>query len=326
MEWLVYPLMLIGFVALIKGADFLVEGSSSLAKRFGISDLVVGLTIVSLGTSMPEMVVTILSVIEGKPDVGVGNVMGSNISNILLILGITAIIRKLSVSRSTVYSEIPFSILAAFVVGYVANTHVFLPGNDKLQIDRIEGLVVLSFLAVFFMYITTLIAEEKKQASKTDPIETYELMSVSKSVIYILVGIVLLFVGGKWVVDGAIALATWMQMSEAFISLTIIAIGTSLPELITSIVAARKGNADVAIGNVVGSNIINLLWILGLSSTILPTPLNPISNQDLYVVVLASVMLLVLMAVSKKHELKRWHGFVLVGMYVAYTVFLINRG
>lgn len=325
MEFLVYPLMLVGFYALIKGADFLVDGSSSIAKRFGISDLVVGLTIVSLGTSMPEMVVTILSVLEGKPDVGVGNVLGSNISNILLILGITASIRTLNVSRSTVYSEIPFSILAAMVIGYVANTNVFKSSFTGLGIDRFEGVVVLMFLGIFFLYITTLIAEERKADKTLNGGPTYTIMSLPKSIGLILAGMALLFVGGKWVVDGAIALAKLMQMSEAFISLTIIAIGTSLPELMTSIVAARKGNADVAIGNVVGSNIINLLWILGLSSVILPTPMNVISNQDIYVVVLASLMLLIFMGISKRHAILRWHGVFLIGMYVLYTIFLIFR-
>ncbi|MCB0646192.1 MAG: calcium/sodium antiporter [Saprospiraceae bacterium] len=325
MEFLVYPLMLVGFYGLIKGADFLVDGSSSIAKRFGISDLVVGLTIVSLGTSMPEMVVTILSVVEGKPDVGVGNVLGSNISNILLILGITATIRTLNVSRSTVYSEIPFSILAAMVIGFVANTNVFKSSFTGLGIDRFEGVVVLMFLGIFFLYITTLIAEERKADKTLTGGPSYTMMSLPKSIGLILAGMALLFVGGKWVVDGAIALAKLMQMSEAFISLTIIAIGTSLPELMTSIVAAKKGNADVAIGNVVGSNIINLLWILGLSSVILPTPMNVISNQDIYVVVLASLMLLIFMGISKRHAILRWHGVFLIAMYVLYTLFLIFR-
>ena len=320
-----YPLMLVGFYGLIKGADFLVDGSSSIAKRFGISDLVVGLTIVSLGTSMPEMVVTILSVVEGKPDVGVGNVLGSNISNILLILGITATIRTLNVSRSTVYSEIPFSILAAMVIGFVANTNVFKSSFTGLGIDRFEGVVVLMFLGIFFLYITTLIAEERKADKTLTGGPSYTMMSLPKSIGLILAGMALLFVGGKWVVDGAIALAKLMQMSEAFISLTIIAIGTSLPELMTSIVAAKKGNADVAIGNVVGSNIINLLWILGLSSVILPTPMNVISNQDIYVVVLASLMLLIFMGISKRHAILRWHGVFLIAMYVLYTLFLIFR-
>ena len=320
-----YPLMLVGFYGLIKGADFLLDGSSSIAKRFGISDLVVGLTIVSLGTSMPEMVVTILSVVEGKPDVGVGNVLGSNISNILLILGITATIRTLNVSRSTVYSEIPFSILAAMVIGFVANTNVFKSSFTGLGIDRFEGVVVLMFLGIFFLYITTLIAEERKADKTLTGGPSYTMMSLPKSIGLILAGMALLFVGGKWVVDGAIALAKLMQMSEAFISLTIIAIGTSLPELMTSIVAAKKGNADVAIGNVVGSNIINLLWILGLSSVILPTPMNVISNQDIYVVVLASLMLLIFMGISKRHAILRWHGVFLIAMYVLYTLFLIFR-
>lgn len=318
--------MLVGFISLIKGADFLVDGATSLAKRYGISDLVVGLTIVSFGTSMPEMVVTIMAVIDGKPEVGVGNILGSNITNVLLILGITSIIRTLHVNRSTVYSEIPFSILAALMVGFVANTQVFPSTLVGLGIDRLEGCILLGFLVVFFLYITNLIKQEKLVKPEISDDIAYELLPVGKSVIWILIGVVLLFIGGKWVVDGAIALAKLLNMSESFISLTIIAIGTSLPELITSIVAARKGNADVAIGNVVGSNIINILWILGLSAFIMPIPMQKTSNEDIYVVVLASVMLLLLMAISKKNILVRWHGFVLVGMYVAYTIFLVFRG
>ena len=318
--------MILGFVALIKGADFLVEGASSLAKRFGISDLVVGLTIVSLGTSMPELIVTMLATFQGNSEVGMGNVLGSNIANILLILGVTVMVAPINVKKTTVFSEIPFSIIAALLVGFVANTNIFIPANSTLQIDQFEGGLILLFFIIFSIYIITLVIQDKvKMDTESSGIE-FGHLSVWKSIVYIVVGCILLFIGGKWVVDGAIALAKVFNMSESFISLTIIAVGTSLPELITSVVAARKGNADVAIGNVIGSNILNLLWILGLSSVFVAIPIKSVSNQDILVVVLSSVLLLMLMSVSRKSMVKRWHGVVLVSCYILYTGFLIWRG
>lgn len=323
---MIYILMLFGFVALIKGADMLVEGASSLAKGFGISDLVVGLTIVSLGTSMPELIVTMMATIQGNAEVGVGNILGSNIANILLILGVTVLLVPINVQKTTVFSEIPFSIIAALLVGFVANTHIFSPQNDTLQIDRLEGGFIILFFVIFSIYILSLMIEDKvKVDTESSGIEIGHL-PVWKSIIFIIAGCVLLFLGGKFVVDGAVGLAQFFKMSESFISLTIIAIGTSLPEFITSVVAAKKGNADVAIGNVIGSNILNILFILGLSSVILPIPIQNASNQDILVVVLSSVLLLILMAISRKSMLKRWHGVVLVSCYILYTCFLIWRG
>ncbi len=318
--------MLFGFVALIKGADILVEGASSLAKRFGISDLVVGLTIVSLGTSMPELIVTMMATFQGNAEVGVGNILGSNIANILLILGITVMFIPINVQKTTVFSEIPFSIIAALLVGFVANTHIFTAHSDVLQIDRMEGGLIILFFVTFSIYIVSLVIEDKVNLdTESSGIEIGHL-PVWKAIVFILGGCVLLFLGGKFVVDGAIALAKFFNMSESFISLTIIAVGTSLPELITSVVAARKGNADVAIGNVIGSNILNILFILGLSSVVLPIPIQDASNQDILVVVLSSVLLLMLMAISRKSMLKRWHGVVLITCYIMYTGFLIWRG
>lgn len=318
--------MLFGFVALIKGADMLVEGASSLAKGFGISDLVVGLTIVSLGTSMPELIVTMMATVQGNAEVGVGNILGSNIANILLILGVTVLFVPINVQKTTVFSEIPFSIIAALLVGFIANTHIFSPNNPALQIDRFEGSLIILFFVIFSIYIVSLMIEDKvKVDTESSGIEIGHL-PVWKSIIFIIAGCVLLFLGGKFVVDGAVGLAQFFKMSESFISLTIIAIGTSLPEFITSVVAAKKGNADVAIGNVIGSNILNILFILGLSSVILPIPIQNASNQDILVVVLSSVLLLILMAISRKSMLKRWHGVVLVSCYILYTCFLIWRG
>lgn len=318
--------MLFGFVALIKGADMLVEGASSLAKGFGISDLVVGLTIVSLGTSMPELIVTMMATVQGNAEVGVGNILGSNIANILLILGVTVLFVPINVQKTTVFSEIPFSIIAALLVGFIANTHIFSPNNPALQIDRFEGSLIILFFVIFSIYIVSLMIEDKvKVDTESSGIEIGHL-PVWKSIIFIIAGCVLLFLGGKFVVDGAVGLAQFFKMSESFISLTIIAIGTSLPEFITSVVAAKKGNADVAIGNVIGSNILNILFILGLSSVILPIPIQNASNQDILVVVLSSVLLLILMSISRKSMLKRWHGVVLVSCYILYTGFLIWRG
>src|SRR6056300_1169414 len=270
-------LFVLGFLILIKGADYLVDGSSSFASKYNISNLIIGLTIVSFGTSAPELIINILASFSGSSDIAVGNVLGSNIANIFLILGITALISNLPLKKSTVFSEIPFTLLAVFLVGFLANIDIFdkVPG---LLLSQIEGIILLTFFVLFLGYIFILSKEDD------DIVEDVELgLSKGKSIIYIIVGMLGLFFGGKWVVDGALEFATHFDLSESFVGLTVVSLGTSLPELVTSVNAAKKGNSDIAVGNIVGSNIFNLLWILGVSATIKELTFTLESNIDILV-------------------------------------------
>lgn len=309
---------------LIKGADFLVEGASNIAAKLGVSDLVVGLTIVSFGTSMPELIVNIMASFNGNTDIAIGNVLGSNIANILLILGCAAVIRTLPAQNNTVIAEIPFSLSAILLVGFLANANLWGAKDTILGLSRMDGFLILLFFALFFAYIFQMVRRDK--ADQLNKVSMHKPVNMLKESGFVILGIIMLFLGGKWVVDGAVDIAGRMGMSEAFIGLTVIAIGTSLPELVTSVVAARKGNVDVAVGNVVGSNIFNVLWILGLSSVINPLPFNKAANFDVLIVVFSTALILVLMVISKKQEIKRWHGIIFLSSYIAYLTFLVYRG
>jgi len=333
---LTYALFLVGFFLLVKGGDVLVEGSVSLARRRGISDMVVGLTIVSFGTSAPELVVNVVSSFGGSSEIAIGNVIGSNIANILLIIGITAIICDLPLKRDTLLSEIPFSLSAAVLVGFLANASLF-EGKRSLLISRGDGMVMLFFFVLFMAYVFRIARESDDEptepevstadggdddgdAMKRPPLPT------SKAVACIVGGVVALFLGGKFVVDGAIALARLVGMSETFIGLTVVAVGTSLPELVTSIVAASKQNVDIAVGNAIGSNIFNILWILGISAVIEPLPFDVVTNHDILVLIFASSLLILALATGKRNAIDRHDGFVFVLLYVVYTIFCIKRG
>lgn len=309
-----------GFVALIKGADFLVAGSSSLASRFGVSALVIGLTIVSFGTSAPELIVNLLASYNGSTDIAIGNVLGSNIANILLILGISAAIYPLVVGRGTVYKEIPFALLAVVALGLMVND-VLLDDATASAITRIDGFLLLAFFVIFMYYVFGI---AKKGGVHEE--ETPVLLSYTKSIFFVLVGILGLVVGGKWIVDGAVTFATNLGVSEALIGLTIVAIGTSLPELATSAVAAYRRNVDIAVGNIVGSNIFNVFWILGVSATISPLPFQNTLQIDLGITILASVLLFLALFVGKRHTLERWQGVVFLVLYVLYMVYVVMRG
>lgn len=318
-----YILFVVGIFLLIKGADYLVDGSSSLAKKFKIPTLVIGLTIVAFGTSMPELIVNILASLKGNGDIAFGNIVGSNIANILLILGITATIKLLKVQHSTTWKEIPFSLLAAIVLLVFAST-MFLDKLALSSILRFEGIILLLFFAIFLYYVIEL-ARRNKSQMKDDKLEIKKLSSL-KIFLYILGGLVALYFGGKLVVEGAVALARLFGMSEYFISLTIVAVGTSLPELVTSIIAALKGDSDMAIGNVVGSNIFNIFWILGVSALIAPITIPTFAIIDLLVLLGTTFLLFLFMFIGRKHELERWQGIVFILMYIAYIVHLIMRG
>ncbi len=318
---LTYVLFALGFVLLIKGADWLVGGATAVAKKYRISDMVIGLTIVSMGTSMPELVVNILASLNGSAELAVGNVFGSNVANILLILGVAALIYPLPLQRSTVMSEIPFSLMAALLVGFLANAALF----DKYQgliISRTDGGILLFFFALFMLYIFKVAREGNEHEVK----ESYQEQPMLRAVGLVLLGVFSLFLGGKWTVDGATAIATQLGMSESFIGLTVVAIGTSLPELVTSAVAASRRNTDIAVGNAVGSNIFNILWILGLSAVIHPLPFNVLSNFDILMIIFASTLLILSVSLERQRQVGRVSGVVFLLCYVAYVIFLLQRG
>ena len=320
---MVYVLFAIGFVLLIKGADLLVSGASSIAKKRNIPELVIGLTIVSFGTSMPELIVNLLASFNGSSELAVGNVLGSNVANVLLILGVAAIIKPLPIQRSIYFTEIPISLAATFMVGFLANANLFSQG-EGLTLSRFDGSLLLFFFCLFMAYIYV-VSKERQEPSSPEQSEI-DLMPAVKSVLYIVGGSFGLFLGGKWVVEGAIEISLFFGLSETLIGLTVVAIGTSLPELVTSAIAAKKGQADMAVGNVIGSNIFNVLWILGLSAAIRPIPFNIASNFDLLTVIFASTLLIFAIIVGKKPRIDRWEGVLFLLVYVIYLVYLVIRG
>jgi cation:H+ antiporter len=309
-------LLLVGFAILIKGADFLVDGASSVAKKYGISNLAIGLTVVAFGTSMPELVVSLLSAIEGNNDASFGNVIGSNNFNLLFILGIAGLIYPLVVHRNTVKFEVPISLLAAAALYLLVNDGWTSNGPDTLS--RIDGMVLLVFFAAFLYYIyRTMKAAPDVEGG------TIKLFSTPVSVVMVIAGLVALIFGGRLVVNNAISLAHHFGVSEKLIGLTILAAGTSLPELATSAVAAYRRNTDIAIGNVVGSNIFNIFFILGITGVINPISYNTAMNFDLKVLGASTVLLMVFMFTLNTRKLDRWEAFLMLGGYVAYTLVLI---
>ncbi|MGD2089108.1 MAG: calcium/sodium antiporter [Candidatus Aminicenantes bacterium] len=317
---MILPLILLvaGLVLVIKGADFLVDGASSLAKRLRIPEMVIGLTIVAFGTSAPELVVNVFSSIAGKSELVLGNVIGSNVCNTLLILGVAGFIYPLDVQRNSVRKEIPFSFLVVLVFLVLANDHLLFKSTTN-RISRIDGLVLLVLFGVF-LYYTFGLSKIKSNGS-----EEIKLFSLPKTWIFIGFGFMGLFLGGKLVVDNAIVIARKLQVSEKLIGLTIVSIGTSLPELATSAVAAFKKRCDLAVGNVVGSNIFNILLILGVSAEISPVRYNLAFNFDILVFGLGTLLLFIAMFTLKARKLDRWEAFILLVTYIAYLVYIISR-
>jgi len=317
---LTYLLFFVGFVVLIKGADLLVDGSSSVAKKLNIPDLVIGLTVVAFGTSTPELFVNIAASLQGNADIAIGNILGSNIANVLLILGVAAVIAPLTVQRSTTWKEIPFSLLAVLALGVMAND-IAIDAKASSEVNRSDGLVLIGFFIIFMYYVVEI---ARKSDAPTD--RNFKPMPNWKATLFIVLGLVGLAVGGQWIVGGAVTVATQFGVSQSLIGLTVVAVGTSLPELATSAVAAYKKNTDIAIGNVVGSNIFNIFWVLGLSAVIKPLPFLEANNLDLGMTVIASVLLFVFLAAGRKHVLQRWQGVLFLAIYTGYIVLLVLRG
>ncbi len=318
---LTYFLFILGFVVLIKGADLLVDGASSIAKKLNVSDLVIGLTVVAFGTSTPELFVNVFASIQGNTEIAIGNILGSNIANILLILGVSAIIFPLAVQSTTVWKEIPFSLLAALVMGILAND-MLIDKKGFSELTRGDGLILIGFFIIFMYYVFSI---AKKSDSKKQE-DGFKQLSNLKSVSFIILGLTGLALGGVWIVDGAVEIAGYFGVSESLMGLTVVAIGTSLPELATSAVAAYKKNTDIAIGNIVGSNIFNIFWVLGISAVIKPLPFQPASNADIMMTIFASILLFAFLFVGKKQVLQKWQGVMFLLIYAGYMVFLITRG
>lgn len=309
-------LIIVGFASLIFGANWLVDGASSLAKKNNISDLVIGLTIVSLGTSAPELVVNSIASIEGHSDIVFGNIIGSNNFNLFIILGIAGLIYPITVQSSTAWREIPISLIATILLLLFANNFF---GEQNLGISRMEGIIMLIAFAGFLFYVFKQMKHDKTEVISLDNKSNKKIWGL------IIIGIAGLMLGGKLVVDNAIDVAVDLGVSEKIIGLTIIALGTSLPELVTSIVAAIKKNSDIAIGNVVGSNIFNVLLILPVSAVIKPLSYNPNFNQDVLVLIGGTMFLIVTMFLGKKKKIDRWEAFILFAFYLAYTVYLVSK-
>ncbi len=303
-------LLVVGFVMLIKGADWFVDGVSGIAEKFGIPQLVIGLTIVAMGTSAPEAAVSITAAIKGNAGITIGNILGSNIMNVFVILGITSVITAIAVQNSTIRIELPFMIGISIILlacGMTGNT-----------ITRVEGILLWGFFLVYLGYLF----QAAKQGITEQP-EEEKQERIGKLILTGVIGMILIIVGSDVTVDAATALATIFGMSERFIGLTIVAFGTSLPELVTSVIAARKGKADIAVGNIVGSNIFNILFVVGTTALIVPVPFSSEFLIDGIIAILAGILLWV--CVWKKKLLTRWGGCLMLVGYLVYFSYLLIK-
>ncbi|HOV10525.1 MAG TPA: calcium/sodium antiporter [Bacteroidales bacterium] len=309
-------LVVLGFVCLIFGAHWLVDGAVALAKKYKVSDLAIGLTIVAFGTSAPEMIVNIIGSINGYSDIVLGNIIGSNNFNLFIILGLSGMILPISVRSSTTWKEIPISLLAAILLLFLLNDFNF---SGTSFLGRVDGIILL---VCFLLFLYNVFLQ-----MKTDTMAPAAVMPKSGIKIWglILVGLAGLIAGGQLVVINSVKIAHLLGVSEKIIGLTIVAAGTSLPELVTSVVAAIKKNSDIAIGNVIGSNVFNLLFILAASSLIRPIAFNPRFNVDLAIFIGGTIFLFISMLTGERKKLDRWEAGLLFGFYTTYTVYLVMQ-
>lgn len=319
-------ILVLGFIFLTKGASAFVDGASSLADRFGISPLVIGLTVVAFGTSAPELIVNVISATNGNVDMALGNIIGSNIANILLVLGAASLFATIPVKSGTVEKEIPFMLLAGLVL-ILLSLDQYVEGEVMAVLSRMDGLVLLTFFTVFLYY---LILSSKNR--KIMDLETPK-MTIQKAITYTVIGLGVLLLGGQMVVAGAVEIAVAFNLSKSLIGISIVALGTSLPELVSSVVAARKGKVDLAFGGVVGSNIFNILLILGTTATITPITISGHSLFDLLTGLIVSVALLIVVILSKdvfegetRRVITKTIGFVFILSYLAYIAYIFIRG
>ncbi|HEY9185043.1 MAG TPA: calcium/sodium antiporter [Salegentibacter sp.] len=316
---LYFVLLAVGLLVLIYGANYLVEGASALAKKFKVSDLAIGLTIVAFGTSAPELVVNSIASFQGHQDIVFGNVIGSNNFNLFIILGITGLLTPLAVQSSTAWKEIPISLVAIVILFMMVNDAV-LTSNAENLLSRWEGILLLVGFIGFLFYVYKQLTSE--ESIETSPEKKLPNLKMS---LFIAGGLAGLVIGGQLVVTNAISIAENLGISEKIIGLTVIAAGTSLPELATSIVAAAKKNADIAVGNIVGSNIFNILLILGTASVISPVSYSDSFNVDLYIFAGGTIFLILAMLTGKRKILDRWEAAILLIFYLVYTVYLVAR-
>ena len=309
-----YILLIVGFILLIKGADFFVDGSSAVAKRLKVPALIIGMTIVAMGTSLPETSVSVSASVLGKNDLAISNAVGSNIFNLMVVCGVCAVLCPMAIGKETLKKDLPFSIIVAGVLlalGAVTGT-----------VMRWGGVILLALFA-FFLYMMISSAKKARDAGELTEEDEYKIMPVWKCLAFIIGGAAAIAVGGKMVVDGASDIARAFGMSDNLIGMTIVALGTSLPELVTSIVAARKGEVDMALGNVVGSNVFNILFVLGIASAISPIAFTMRNTIDTAVLIAMSLLVLILCLPKKK--LLRWHGGLMLAVYAGYTTYIFMR-
>ena len=317
--WVAIVFIVVGFVALVKGADWLVDGASAVAKQFGISDLIIGLTVVAFGTSMPEFVVNMVSVAQGSTDLAITNILGSNIINTFVILGLTALVYPIVSQKRARDFDIPLSIIAGLLV--LVFVAIQLPfGETERGVGRIGG-VVLILMFCFFLYNTFIHSKEHPEDVETE----VKQMPTRRAVALILVGFIGLIVGGELIVKSAVDIATRMGVSEAVIGLTVVALGTSLPELATSVIAAAKHNSDIALGNVFGSNIFNVFFVLGTSATIRPLPAYEGIALDALMAAIGSIVVWMAVKTNRERKIQRWAGALLLLIYAGYLTYrLLN--
>lgn len=314
---------LLGVGLIIGGANYLTEGASTLARRFGVSPLVVGLTIVAFGTSSPELIVSLTSALKGSADISLGNVVGSNLFNVLAIGGVTALVAPISITRGTLKREIPLMLLASFVLSFMVLDRVFDPTATANMITRSEGLTLLAFFLIFLSYTFAI--------AKGHPGDTHAVSDSPNSyplwlqLLFIFGGLAALVWGGDLFVSSASSIASALGMSESFIGLTIVAAGTSLPELATSVAAALKKQPEIAVGNIVGSNIFNIFFILGTTATVQPIRAGGIGVLDLVVMTAAALLLYIFALLFGDKVIKRGEGLILLSCYIAYTIYLITQ-
>ena len=310
-------LLLIGFVFLVKGADAFVEGSSSIAKHFHVPSLIIGMTIVAMGTSLPETAVSVTASIAGSNALAVSNAVGSNIFNLMVVIGVCAVLTPVAVQKSSLKIDIPFSIVCALLL--------LVLGHDRMMLTRVNGLILIVLFAFFILYMIrsaqhSMNTEDSEFAAEAADMK---VMSVPKSLIFIVIGIAGITLGSDWVVDGAKTIASAFGISENLIGLTIVAFGTSLPELMTSIVAARKNEVDMALGNAVGSNIFNILMVLGIASAL--SPIAFIQENIIDIIILVGFSFIVWLMAWTKHRLDKIEGLAMILLYAGYVVYICVR-
>ena len=317
---LAYILFVIGLYLLVKSANLIVDGSASMAKKLGVSTMIIGLTVVAFGTSLPELIVNLFAAFRGTPSIAFGNVIGSNIANILFVLGISAIVGNIKVKNSVVWKQIPFALLAAFVLFFLTSKTFF--GNGGEFLTRFDGLILLSLFAIFIYYI---IQKARKNREDVRPVNHFDKSGL-KVFLKISTGLAGIYFGARWVVDGAIVIAGQLGLSEYLVAASIIAIGTSLPELVVCIIAVLKKNVDLAVGNVIGSNVFNILWVLGIVPLISPLKIPAFVGFDIAIMFFATLLLFVFMFLGKKYGLRRRDGIFFVLLYILYIAYAVIRG